>query len=385
MTIMKTRSSSLSLLFFNLSDFALSLFFRRRSLRVSTHRFFSFSRRSQSQSSTSRSSKRDSRRIDVEKLQQINDLLSKWDWTIFKYLFLLIKHRDNHRIRYVQASFLDYVYTTFVDQRDFSRILETRRNYFLNQREWDWITKNLHKELKTLIENEFFDQFQKSSETIEWSSLTNFSVVKDAMSIYVSRWFNLIESVARDSFAIDRAQNTIDKQLIVLSILCHLLRFKKFINFQIIFSLYLYHDEVKRRVIDSMCFLSLIMFYKFVQRRLAQLIKNAQKRIKLIERLSTTILAYDNLKYAKDRRDERIDEMRIFKFIIIALMFETRDLDVVFLNRNMWASYLHSLFVVFVARSFYDKTLDNQIRSMRRFLQLIANQDNCRFKFNCII
>ena len=150
--------------------------------------------------------------------------------------------------------------------------------------------------------------------------------------------------------------------LVLLFTLCYRLHSKKFSNFQIIFALYLYHEDARRRVIDSLYFLSLTLSYKSILRHLSRLTENAQNRIKSIERLFITMLIYDNLDYAEDRRDERVDEIRTFRSITSALLFEIHELDAISLIKNMWNSILHLLSVTNLARNFFNVKLDYQVK-----------------------
>ena len=292
-------------------------------------------RRFKSRSSNLFTTKRESRLTNIEKLSHINKLFAKWHWSVSTYLSLLVKHRANYRFRMTQCSFLNFAYTTFTMNEDFESIIDARRSHFLHTRKWDWVTKNLRRELEILLVDDAFDEFHESSKTIEWDFLISFSDAKHVMKTYASRWLNLIDDVSKATSALTKKKNTIDMLLVLLFTLCHRLHSKKFSNFQIIFALYLYHEDARRRVIDLLYFLSLTLLYKSIFRHFSRLIKNTQNRIKSIKRLFTTMLIYNNLDYAKDRRDEKVDEIRTFRSITSALLFETHEFDTISLIKNI--------------------------------------------------
>ena len=261
-----------------------------------------------------------------------------------------------------QCSFLDFAYTTFTMDGDFESIIGARRSHFLHTRGWDWVTKDLRRELEVLLADDAFGEFHEPSEAIEWGSLTSFSDAKHAMKTYAPRWLNLIDGVSKATSAPTKEKNTTGMLLVLLSTLCHRLHPKKSSNFQTIFALYLYHGGARRRVIDSLCFLGLTLSYKSVLRHLSRLTEDAQNRIKSVGRLPTTVLTYDNLDYAEGRRGERVGEVRTFRSITSALLFETHGPGAVPLTKDMWNPVLHPLSVADLARNSFNVELDYQVR-----------------------
>ena len=97
-------------------------------------------------------------------------------------------------------------------------------------------------------------------------------------------------------------------------------------NFQNIMNLYLYQREARRKMLNTFNQSSLIIFYKFIQRRLKTLIKIVMKRIECVDKLFSIIFDYDNYDYTTDHRDERIKEVRKFILITTILMIEKNEL-----------------------------------------------------------
>ena len=56
---------------------------------------------------------------------------------------------------------------------------------------------------------------------------------------------------------------------------------------------------------------------------------------KVINHAYNTVLTYNNFKFSKNKRNERIDETKRFKFIIFVFMFKFHDRNAVFLLRFM--------------------------------------------------
>lgn len=55
--------------------------------------------------------------------------------------------------------------------------------------------------------------------------------------------------------------------------------------------------------------LELIMLYTTTQRRLKQITRKAQQKIKMISKISITVLIYDNFEFTVDHRGERISDL----------------------------------------------------------------------------
>ena len=158
------------------------------------------------------------------------------------------------------------------------------------------------------------------------------------MFTYAFRWLLFIDVVARFKSKTSEKIDNIKKYLIILFVLCHLLHSRKSSNFQIMFALYLYHDNVRKRVINFLCSLELTSFYKIMKSHMNNIHEKKCICNKMINYVHNIVLTYDNLKFLKNKRGEWIDEIKWFKFITSALMFESYDRNAVFLLRFMWNS-----------------------------------------------
>ena len=167
---------------------------------------------------------------------------------------------------------MNFAYIEFVQNKNFLQFLNSqRKTHFLQCRDWNWITKNFRNKLKTLMRNETFNEFQKSTKTIKWNFLIDFIAFKTTIKRYISRWFKIIEIISID-FKFSRNYYHIrERQFINFFTFCYYLYSRKFSNFQFIFAFYLYHDDTKHRVINFLYVLRFIISYKIFQNRLKKL------------------------------------------------------------------------------------------------------------------
>ena len=100
-------------------------------------------------------------------------------------------------------------------------------------------------------------------------------------------------------------------------------------------NLYLYQKEARRKVLNTFNQSSLIIFYKFIQRRLKTLIKIIMKRIEHVDKFFSIILDYDNYDYTIDHRDERMKKTRKFVSITMILMIKKDEPVVIHLLQFM--------------------------------------------------
>ena len=82
--------------------------------------------------------------------------------------------------------------------------------------------------------------------------------------------------------------------------------------------------------------LELIILYTTIQRRLKEIIKEAQQKIKVISKALITVLIYDNFKFTVDHRGERINDSQNFYSIIITLLFKSHNYRAAPLWQSMW-------------------------------------------------
>ena len=154
------------------------------------------------------------------------------------------------------------------------------------------------------------------------------------------RWLDPIQRVCcdahRDESTHPQRAIPVGRQLTILSLFGHMLPLNTSTNFQSVMGLYIYQGGARRRVLDTLCQLGLTMSYSTLQRRMSSLSDEARRKIRTIGRASTTVVTYDNFVFAEGRRGERIGDVREFRSITTALIFEGQGLGVTVLRQNMW-------------------------------------------------
>ncbi|KAL8798407.1 MAG: hypothetical protein Q9182_006685 [Xanthomendoza sp. 2 TL-2023] len=113
----------------------------------------------------------------------------------------------------------------------------------------------------------------------------------------------------------------------ILSILRNLLKPIVSTNVQTILGLYVYKGGAQRRVVDTLSQLEISMSYKTLQRRTVGLTEEARRRIRVVGRIPTSIVTYDNFDFAEAQRRERIGDVGTFRSLTTALLFEPQKID----------------------------------------------------------
>ena len=76
------------------------------------------------------------------------------------------------------------------------------------------------------------------------------------------------------------------------------------------FAFYLYHDNVKKRIINFLCLFKLTSFYKIIKNHMNKIHEKKCICNKVINHAHNTVLTYNNFKFSENKKDERIDETR---------------------------------------------------------------------------
>jgi len=65
------------------------------------------------------------------------------------------------------------------------------------------------------------------------------------------------------------------------------------------------------------------------------LINKIKRQLKLVKKLSITILIYNNFDYTKDKKNKRVNKIKQFKSITTTLMFESYKFDLILLKKKI--------------------------------------------------
>ena len=222
--------------------------------------FFDFS--ISSFSSTSRTTKRRCiRDLKYEKVLKIVKTLKNVKWFVNKFLKTLFKHRSALNLKKIHDTFLKYVYVNFSIQDNFIKLLRrSRMSKLFDTLRWTWLKDVLRAKIKTLINHSTFEHFVSSFDEFEFEFVEYMKKVNSIIQSLISRWLDLLrdackETKSQKSYTIEQEKKNdvqhVRRSIIILKTLCHVMRFNRSTNFQIIFDLYLYQDDARRRIIDT--------------------------------------------------------------------------------------------------------------------------------------
>ena len=283
------------------------------------------------------------RHTTQQKLDIVIGELGKLRWGVKDFLSALIQMRGRHTVRVQQKQFLDFAYINFPGHGDFDTIVGAlRRDRFFQARGLPWAAEILRLEIKALGEDSAFAAFVPPSESAELGSLEPLKDAASTIKRLAPCWLEVIERCRhetrpRDPVATAAAEPLpTERTVLMLASLCHLMRPIKSTNIQTIMGLYMYQGGCRRRVLDTMQRLGLIISYDTLQRRMKSLTDEAQRQVQLVGRAPNCILTWDNFEFTEGRRGERTGDRAAFRSITTALVFEGRGFDGNQLRPQMW-------------------------------------------------
>ena len=296
--------------------------------------------------------------------------LGKLRWNMRDLLSALIDHRGRHTLRVPQRQFLDFAYAGLPARKDFDKIVGvTRRDMFLQARGWAWASETLRLEVKALGGHSTFAAFEPPSEIAELGSLGFIKDVAPAIEQLAPRWLEIIErcrheTCLRDPTATPADPALTERAVIILASLCHIMRPIKSTNFQTLMGLYLYQGGTRRRVLDTLNQLGLIISYDTLQRRMKSLTEEAERQVQLVGRAPNCILTWDNFEFTEGRRGERTGDQASFRSITTALVVEGRDSGDGPLRPHMWHPRETLLSAVQLARGLAPSEVTDNVRAL---------------------
>ena len=263
-------------------------------------------------------------------------------WSVSHFLRALCVYRHLHSVRRAQKKFFDFAYVELPEDPIFAELVNKSKRRAKIE-EWGrlWFTDALYKEIHALGEQEAFGAFQPPAEGIEIGSLETLKYMDEIISRVAPLWLQLINEVCREKRSRESIRQSDSLRILrpaalVLSTFCHLSRPNRSTNFQTIMGLYLYQGGARRRVLETLSQFGIIVSYSTLQRRMAGLSTEAERRIQTVGQSASTIVTYDNFEYTEGRRGERTGDKREFKSITTALILKGRGFDEGILQQDMW-------------------------------------------------
>ena len=198
-------------------------------------------------------------------------------------------------MRVAQSQLLDLAYVDLPSHKDFEVLVGSKRKeIFLQERGWGWATETLRVEIKALAEHSAFGLFQPPSEEVELGSVEPIKLAVRAIEQLAPQWLAVIDGACRETSLRDpqttvKSLSLAQRTVIIFAFLCHMMRPKKSTNLQTIIGLYLYQGGARRRVLDTLNQLGLIVSYDTLQRRMKSLTGEAERQVRLLGQATSTI------------------------------------------------------------------------------------------------
>lgn len=130
--------------------------------------------------------------------------------------------------------------------------------------------KTLQQEIKTLMKHDVFESFQLLIEMTELELLNLIKQTVLVIELLISQWLKLIEVICQKTWLWESSIIAIKYSfvwyvVIIFIILTYIMQLNWFINFQTVMRLYLYQENVRWQVLNTLCQLELIAFYITLQ------------------------------------------------------------------------------------------------------------------------
>ncbi len=130
--------------------------------------------------------------------------------------------------------------------------------------------KTLQQEIKTLMKHDVFESFQLLIEMTELELLNLIKQTVLVIELLISQWLKLIEVICQKTWLWESSTIAIKYSfvwyvVIIFIILTYIMQLNWFINFQTVMRLYLYQENVRWQVLNTLCQLELIAFYITLQ------------------------------------------------------------------------------------------------------------------------
>ena len=256
-------------------------------------------------------------------------------WDVRHFLRALHQYRSEHKFRVAHKQFRNFAYTELPRHPQFGHVINSNRQKPIVDWAHKWVMEDLHKELRVLGRAEAFGGFHPPSEDQDLGTLSSIQDASLTVKELAPQWLQLLQSVCSDDTSSPNA-NAAQPVTLILATMCHLMRPTRCSNFQTTLGLYLYQGGARRRVLDTLCRFGLIVSYSTLQRRLATLRTEAERRVEAVGQAPSAILTYDNFEFTEGRRGERTGDNREFRSITTALMLKGRRFYDKKLTQEMW-------------------------------------------------
>jgi len=195
---------------------------------------------------------------------------------------------------------------------------DERSQHFYSHIGWDWVTKELRKELERVTDLEVFGTFnvERRIENIELLG-TAIPKVKEV----APHLGQLLCSLDRPGSAREAKQAELGgRHVLMLSMMCMSLHRKKCTNLPTSFGMYMFDGGATKRVINTSHHLGICPSYSQLRIKHTELARRAEHEVRVLGSGSTKlVLAYDNFEFQDFKAEERIGDPTKFLSITTAV------------------------------------------------------------------
>lgn len=202
-------------------------------------------------------------------------------------------------------------------------------------RAWGWAAAGqvLKRELHALMACPAFGKFVMATDEEKHRSVDVLSNALPAIQTSAPRFVALLEDVCgrpKGSKQLDR------RYAVIMALLTHYIRPHRSNIIQSALGLYIYQGGARRRVIDCLARLGLMVSYPTILRYQEKMSKSAAEKVRLIGSSPNAIVTYDNFDFLESRRGERAGDTQESKSITTALTFIGQMLPPSGLTPDLW-------------------------------------------------
>lgn len=313
--------------------------------------------------------KRRRRRTTEERLNAVLLALTDVRWTLGEFLLALYEFRANTNVLTPGTAWLQFLNFAFTDlpvREDFESVIGGRRVNIMNKWGWAWASDVLRLEIKALADHRLFGPFHAPSAPGDLGSLESLQGAPEVVTELAPQWLKLIERACVEARPRERDAPAgglpiARKAVVLFAKFCNMMRPNRSNNFQTVMGLYLYQGGTRRRVMETLGQLGLVVSYRTILRRMEGLVVNAESNIRRVGQAPHTTVSWDNFEFTERKRGERIGDEETFRSITTALIIDSRLTGRGPLLQAMWQPEVHPLSAVDFALKLHTNDLSEKV------------------------
>jgi hypothetical protein len=218
---------------------------------------------------------------------------------------------------------LEIVKTNLMHKQSLIRKFELFRSFMFNLNDVlnlvDWKREEYRKELCSLFESRYFKNWKiENTNLLETNSTIIIKKIENRTSLLLTL-FRYIIATMNQRF--DR-EDMKARWIIVIFILCFIFKSRMCVQWSTMWSIQLYVNKIKRRVIQCLFQSDLTIEYKDVLNSFRELTRFQMTNLKTLSAENKFIIIWDNFEQIKTMKHQRINNKNEFFSIIIVQILE---------------------------------------------------------------